>query len=123
MFVQVGYCEEQVECRRVLLLSHFGESGFTSAACHGTCDICVRNKGQVFTERDMTQAAHDLIRVLLASLPCSCVHLHLHTLSQGLVCCLHMILRMPLTCASPSQAWTCICYIAVVAAAQAQVDV
>lgn len=61
--VQVAYCEEQVECRRVLLLSHFGESGFTAAACHRTCDICMRNEGQSFTQRDMTQAAHELIRV------------------------------------------------------------
>jgi len=60
---QVAYCEEQVECRRVLLLSHFGESGFTAALCHRTCDICIRNDGQVFAERDMTQAARDLIRV------------------------------------------------------------
>ena len=63
--MQVAYCEEQVECRRVLLLSHFGESGFTAALCHRTCDICMRNEGQMFAERDMTQAARDLIRVLL----------------------------------------------------------
>lgn len=67
--MQVAYCEEQVECRRVLLLSHFGESGFTAAACHRTCDICLRNEGQVFTQRDMTQAAHELIRVLLRPPP------------------------------------------------------
>lgn len=67
--MQVAYCEEQVECRRVLLLSHFGESGFTAAACHRTCDICVRNEGQAFTHRDMTQAAHELIRVLMPN-PC-----------------------------------------------------
>ena len=66
--VQVAYCEEQVECRRVLLLSHFGEAGFTAAACHRTCDICVRNEGQAFTQRDMTQAAHELIRVLCQTL-------------------------------------------------------
>ena len=69
LLLQVAYCEEQVECRRVLLLSHFGESGFTAAACHRTCDICVRNEGQVFTQRDMTQAAHELIRVLLSATP------------------------------------------------------
>ena len=69
----MAYCEEQVECRRVLLLSHFGESGFTAALCHSTCDICARNKGQVFAERDMTQAAKDLIRVctiIPSLLPC-----------------------------------------------------
>ncbi|KAL0054655.1 hypothetical protein WJX82_000488 [Trebouxia sp. C0006] len=62
----VAYCEEQVECRRVLLLSHFGESGFTAALCHRTCDICIRNQNHVFAERDMTQAARDLIRVVQA---------------------------------------------------------
>ena len=72
--LQVAYCEEQVECRRVLLLTHFGESGFTAALCHRTCDICIRNQNHVFAERDMTQAARDLIRVhtiTLSVLPCN----------------------------------------------------
>ena len=90
MPAQVAYCEEQVECRRVLLLSHFGESGFTPAACHRTCDICVRNEGQVFAERDMTQAANDLIKVLarllLADVVCaasSCLMLTSGTADLG----------------------------------------
>ena len=62
-----------MECRRVLLLTHFGESGFSAAQCHRTCDICLRNEGQVFAQRDMTQAARDLIRV---------PHLH-----PGMRCC------------------------------------
>ena len=46
-------------------MSHFGEAAFTAASCHRTCDICIRNEGKVLNERDMTQAAHDLLRVLL----------------------------------------------------------
>ena len=36
---QIMFAEEQVECRRVLLMQHFGEA-FDPAACRGTCDIC-----------------------------------------------------------------------------------
>ena len=46
---QVAYAEEQVECRRVMLLSWFGEKGFSAPAhCRGTCDICRDNAGQAF---------------------------------------------------------------------------
>ena len=61
--MQVAYCEEQVECRRVILLSHFGETNFTPAACHRTCDVCARNEGQVFESKDMTQVARDMLQV------------------------------------------------------------
>lgn len=37
------YAEEQVECRRVQLLQHFGER-FDPAACKGTCDLCKHNE-------------------------------------------------------------------------------
>ena len=37
--VQVTYAEEQVECRRVQLLQHFGEA-FDPVMCKGTCDLC-----------------------------------------------------------------------------------
>ena len=46
--LQVAFCEEQVECRRVLLLSYFGERGFSKERCAATCDICLRNVGQRF---------------------------------------------------------------------------
>lgn len=61
--LQVAYCEEQVECRRVILLNHFGETNFTAAACHNTCDVCARNEGAAFESKDMTQVAHDMIKV------------------------------------------------------------
>jgi hypothetical protein len=37
----VEYCDNQVECRRALLLGHFGEA-FDRAACNRTCDNCRR---------------------------------------------------------------------------------
>ena len=64
--VQVAYCEEQVECRRVILLSHFGETNFTAAGCHKTCDVCQRNEGAAFENKDMTQVARDMIQVCKA---------------------------------------------------------
>ncbi len=37
--LQIMFAEEQVECRRVLLMQHFGEA-FDPAQCRGTCDLC-----------------------------------------------------------------------------------
>ena len=55
--MQINYCEEQVECRRVLMLTHFGEHGFNRAQCRGTCDNCRATEGQAFVEEDMSEAA------------------------------------------------------------------
>jgi len=60
---QVAYCEEQVECRRVILLAYFGEKGFSAARCNGTCDICKRNKGQRF------EGVRHLLLPLLSTFP------------------------------------------------------
>lgn len=46
--MQVAFCEEKVECRRVILLSYFGERGFVKADCRSTCDVCQANVGQQF---------------------------------------------------------------------------
>jgi len=54
---QINYCEEQLECRRVLMLTHFGETGFTRDSCSGTCDNCRSNAGHTFVEEDMSEAA------------------------------------------------------------------
>ena len=54
---QINYCEEQVECRRVLMLNHFGEGGFTRAHCRATCDNCAASQGQALGEEDVTEAA------------------------------------------------------------------
>lgn len=61
---QVAYCEEEVECRRVLLLLHFGEHDFSSSACRGTCDLCSRNQGKSFERRDMTEAAQNAVKAI-----------------------------------------------------------
>lgn len=46
--MQINYAESQIECRRVLLMHHFGETSFTAAQCKGTCDACVaRGTAQV----------------------------------------------------------------------------
>ena len=55
--LQISYCEETVECRRVMLLTHFGENSFTAAQCRGTCDNCAQNAGQTFTYEDVSEAA------------------------------------------------------------------
>eukprot|EP00891_Asterochloris_glomerata_P002793 jgi/Astpho2/2793/e_gw1.00050.56.1_t len=60
----VAYCEEHVECRRVMLLSHFGEADFSAAKCAGTCDTCKGNAGKSFELRDLTQDALNAIRVV-----------------------------------------------------------
>ncbi len=53
---QVAYCEEAVECRRVLMLQHFAER-FDPAACKGTCDNCHNNQGKRFVMQDMSSKA------------------------------------------------------------------
>ncbi|KAK9805758.1 hypothetical protein WJX73_006321 [Symbiochloris irregularis] len=59
----MAYCEEEVECRRVMILTHFGETSFASVQCRGTCDLCVRNQSKSFEKRDMTTAAQDAVKV------------------------------------------------------------
>ena len=49
MRAQIAYCEEQVECRRSVLLAHFGES-FDVKRCNGTCDVCAARNGQDFEQ-------------------------------------------------------------------------
>jgi hypothetical protein len=39
VLLQIQYAEAQLECRRTILLSHFGET-FNAADCKGTCDVC-----------------------------------------------------------------------------------
>ena len=55
----IAYCEEKVECRRVLQLSHFGETSFTAAQCNKTCDNCWQ--ASKYTDVDMTRQACELI--------------------------------------------------------------
>ncbi|KAK9866664.1 hypothetical protein WJX84_002518 [Apatococcus fuscideae] len=62
----IAYCEEKVECRRVMLLAHFGETGFNTALCKPACDICASNVGQAFEDRDMSSVALDVVRLVRA---------------------------------------------------------
>lgn len=54
--VQVSYCEEKVDCRRVMIMGHFGEQSFTERQCNRTCDNCQNSEGAEHETRDMTQA-------------------------------------------------------------------
>ncbi|XP_052206048.1 ATP-dependent DNA helicase Q-like 4A [Diospyros lotus] len=57
----VSYCENDVDCRRLLQLIHFGEK-FNSVNCKRTCDNCSRNKS--FIEKDVTEIAKQLVEVV-----------------------------------------------------------
>ena len=58
---QIAYCEEEFECRRIMLLVHFGET-FTAAQCKATCDTCLHSAAQAHDMCDMTAAAKDVIK-------------------------------------------------------------
>ena len=57
----VGFCMEEVECRRVLLLQYFGEE-FNRENCNKTCDNC--RAGHTFTQEDLTVHALAVIKLL-----------------------------------------------------------
>ncbi|XXG73559.1 hypothetical protein AAC387_Pa07g2458 [Persea americana] len=60
----VGYCENDVDCRRLLQLIHFGEK-FDSLNCRKTCDNC--SKVLTFIEKDVTDIANQLVELVKAS--------------------------------------------------------
>lgn len=55
----VAFCQNEVECRRALLLQHFGET-FDKRRCRHTCDNC-RASAQVKT-MDVTREAQAVVR-------------------------------------------------------------
>uniref|UniRef100_A0A7N0TXR1 DNA 3'-5' helicase n=1 Tax=Kalanchoe fedtschenkoi TaxID=63787 RepID=A0A7N0TXR1_KALFE len=57
----VSYCENDVDCRRLLQLVHFGEK-FDPSTCNNTCDNCVKIK--TFVEKDVTGTAKELIELV-----------------------------------------------------------
>ena len=61
------YCRNEVECRRVLILSHFGEV-FSKDRCRNTCDNC-RTGGEC-EMRDMTVEARALVECVRTH-PCA----------------------------------------------------
>ncbi|KAK6240973.1 hypothetical protein SCA6_006362 [Theobroma cacao] len=57
----VSYCENDVDCRRLLQLLHFGEK-FDSGNCKKTCDNCCRVKS--FVDKDVTNIARQLVELV-----------------------------------------------------------
>ncbi|KAI3445622.1 hypothetical protein Pfo_002287 [Paulownia fortunei] len=57
----VSYCENDVDCRRLLQLIHFGEK-FDSLNCQKTCDNCSKNQSCV--EKDVTEIAKQLVELV-----------------------------------------------------------
>ncbi|XP_047315082.1 ATP-dependent DNA helicase Q-like 4A isoform X2 [Impatiens glandulifera] len=57
----VSYCENDVECRRILQLVHFGET-FDELNCNKTCDNCSKKKEHV--EKDVTEIAKQLVELV-----------------------------------------------------------
>ncbi|CAN6703528.1 unnamed protein product [Malus baccata var. baccata] len=57
----VSYCENDVDCRRLLQLIHFGEN-FDSATCKKTCDNCL--KIRTCSEKDVTEIAKQLVELV-----------------------------------------------------------
>ncbi|CAN6458885.1 unnamed protein product [Victoria cruziana] len=57
----VGYCENDVDCRRLLQLVHFGEK-FDPGNCNKTCDNCC--KMLTFVQKDVTGIAMQLVELV-----------------------------------------------------------
>ncbi|WIA22540.1 hypothetical protein OEZ86_009530 [Tetradesmus obliquus] len=62
----VNYAESSVECRRMLLMHHFGETSFGPEQCRQTCDVCQANKAadRKVEEADFTEAAKVLLGLI-----------------------------------------------------------
>jgi bloom syndrome protein len=61
LYQMVSYCENKVDCRRVLQLRYFGEV-FDRKDCKGACDNCVNTRKSY--ERDVTKAAMVLVGIV-----------------------------------------------------------
>ncbi|OVA10929.1 Helicase [Macleaya cordata] len=57
----VSYCENDVDCRRLLQLVHFGEK-FDPANCGKTCDNCSKTLGHI--DKDVTDVANQLVELV-----------------------------------------------------------
>ncbi|KAL5856966.1 hypothetical protein ACOSQ3_004424 [Xanthoceras sorbifolium] len=57
----VSYCENDIDCRRLLQLVHFGEK-FDTGNCKKTCDNCSKFKALV--EKDVTETAKQLVELV-----------------------------------------------------------
>lgn len=54
----MSYCENEVDCRRLLQLAHFGEN-FDPSHCKKTCDNCSKIRSSI--EKDVTHVAIQLV--------------------------------------------------------------
>ncbi|XP_068662077.1 ATP-dependent DNA helicase Q-like 4A isoform X2 [Aristolochia californica] len=61
LLCMVGYCENDVDCRRLLQLDHFGEK-FDPANCGKTCDNCCKSFSTV--QKDVTEIAKQLVELV-----------------------------------------------------------
>eukprot|EP00298_Acanthocystis_sp_HF-20_P001085 c11481_g1_i2.p1 GENE.c11481_g1_i2~~c11481_g1_i2.p1 ORF type:complete len:166 (+),score=63.40 c11481_g1_i2:28-498(+) len=59
----MAYCENDIDCRRVLIMSYFGER-FKQSDCKRYCDNCCRTANFQFEERDMSDYARTVIRAV-----------------------------------------------------------
>lgn len=53
----IAYCENPADCRRVLLLAHFGETTFKREQCKQTCDNCQHIALNHYEQRDVSHIA------------------------------------------------------------------
>ncbi|KAJ4756645.1 ATP-dependent DNA helicase RecQ [Rhynchospora pubera] len=60
----VSYCENNIDCRRLLQLLHLGEK-FNPTCCNRTCDNC--SKVLSLVEKDVTHIARHLIELVLCT--------------------------------------------------------
>ena len=61
----VTFCENDVDCRRKMLLNHFGES-FDASMCNESCDNCSGKGGLVAPiDQDNTDKARDLCQLVI----------------------------------------------------------
>ena len=57
----IHFCDNEVDCRRKLLLNYFGED-FDTSLCQGTCDNC--RSGNHYIEEDVTEDALKIINFM-----------------------------------------------------------
>ncbi|KIY92005.1 bloom syndrome protein, partial [Monoraphidium neglectum] len=64
----IAYAESTAECRRSMLMHHFGERGFGPDQCAGTCDVCqqLAAGGKQAVKTDVTEESAALIRLVEA---------------------------------------------------------
>ena len=69
--MQIGYCQNDIDCRRALQLAHFGEMEFDVSSCKGTCDNCARMGDCGSVEQDVSETARQLVRFVMNKLQIS----------------------------------------------------